>query len=277
VGAFYSDWMDSVVSEDVTAQFIDGLVRDPVAPPVETRDRAPDPVAADAEPAPSAAPSSRPDADRATGEARNVHASSDLIDEARRLEIGVLGSIQPGPNVLRTLAREDGVPINVNDLANRADGAVVGEALLRGLDGQGPIQLRRERGLPVLGQTAPPTSSAGIPTKVVLLPAIQELPILSSAPVSNGEATIRKQIEPGARRCYQRGLQADPTQAGKVVLTIQIGASGEVDSAVATQSGGLSAAVAQCIADVAKRARFDPPAAGGSLLRVPFNFVRQAG
>jgi hypothetical protein len=38
----------------------------------------------------------------------------------------------------------------------------------------------------------------------------------------------------------------------------------------------MSATVAKCIVDVAKRATFDRPAGGGgALLSVPFNFVRQ--
>jgi hypothetical protein len=107
-------------------------------------------------------------------------------------------------------------------------------------------------------------SSAGPPRKIVPLPVeVRSLPVLESAPVPNAEATIHKLIEPGARRCYESGLRVNPAQGGKLVIVIRIAISGEVDSAYIAQNGGLSADVAQCVARVAKRARFDPPGANG--------------
>jgi TonB family protein len=98
-----------------------------------------------------------------------------------------------------------------------------------------------------------------------------------SVPVSNAEAVIRRDIHPGAKRCYQKGLEADPTQSGKIVVLIKVAPNGEVDSASVASNSGLSAGVASCIASVARRAKFDPPGASGSTISVPFNFVKQGG
>ena len=39
---------------------------------------------------------------------------------------------------------------------------------------------------------------------------------------SNAEAVIRSQIHPGAKRCYQKGLENDPSQSGRIVILIVI-------------------------------------------------------
>jgi hypothetical protein len=98
-----------------------------------------------------------------------------------------------------------------------------------------------------------------------------------SVPVSNAEAVIRSQIHPGAKRCYQKGLENDPTQSGRIVILIKVSPSGEVDSASVASNSGLSGGVAGCIASVARRAKFDAPGASGSTISVPFNFVKQGG
>jgi hypothetical protein len=96
-----------------------------------------------------------------------------------------------------------------------------------------------------------------------------------TVPVANAEAVIRSQIHPGARRCYQIGLESDPNQAGRLVLQMQIGPNGEVSATNVTANSGLSARVIGCIVRVAKRAKFDAPGPSGSILSIPFNFVKQ--
>jgi membrane protein involved in colicin uptake len=98
-----------------------------------------------------------------------------------------------------------------------------------------------------------------------------------SVPVANAEAVIRSQIHPGAKKCYQRGLESDPTQAGKIVILIKVAPSGEVDTATVQSNTGISASVAACISAVARRAKFDAPGPSGSQISVPFNFVKQGG
>ena len=113
--------------------------------------------------------------------------------------------------------------------------------------------------------------------KVVPVGEVQYGGSSMSVPVSNAEAVIRSQIHPGAKRCYQKGLESDPTQAGRIVILIKVSPSGEVDSASVASNSGLSAGVAACIASVARRAKFDAPGANGSTISVPFNFVKQGG
>jgi hypothetical protein len=118
---------------------------------------------------------------------------------------------------------------------------------------------------------------AGTATKVVPVGDVQAGSTSMSVPVANAEAVIRMQIQPGAKRCYQKGLESDPSQNGKLVIMIKLAPSGEVDSATVATNSGLSPQVASCIAAVARRAKFDAPGASGSTLSVPFSFLKQGG
>jgi|SRR5579859_625763 len=93
-------------------------------------------------------------------------------------------------------------------------------------------------------------------------------------PVLDAEPVIREQIFPGVKRCYQQGLGGDPTAGGRVVLQLHVAADGGVDQAWAEPNSGISAAVTECIAQVARRAHFAPPGGDGSKIAIPFNFVR---
>jgi hypothetical protein len=109
----------------------------------------------------------------------------------------------------------------------------------------------------------PPASVATVP------PATD-----SGVPVSNAELVIRQQIHPGAKRCYQRGLDIDPTLVGRIVIFLRVDASGAVaESRVATILG-MSQDVAECIASVARKAHFEPPGQDGAKISIPFNFER---
>ena len=87
------------------------------------------------------------------------------------------------------------------------------------------------------------------------------------------ESVIRSQIFPAARKCYQRGLEQDPTQSGKLIISIKVDPSGEVSSASVVSNSGLSAQVASCIVSAAKRATFGQNP--GGTVQIPFNFVHQ--
>jgi hypothetical protein len=127
------------------------------------------------------------------------------------------------------------------------------------------------------GETGGASTGAGTIVKVVPVGDVQYTGSAMSVPVANAEAVIRSQIHPGAKKCYQRGLESDPTQAGKLVILIKVAPSGEVDTATVQSNSGLSASVASCIAAVARRAKFDAPGPSGSQISVPFNFVKQGG
>jgi outer membrane biosynthesis protein TonB len=277
VGAIYSDWMDSIVSEEkVTASLIDERVREVHPTAVESSDH-PSPNAPSAE-APTPAPTRT--TTPAAGAAPNKPSTADLVAEANALMIGVLAVLHAGPNIDRAIAGESGAPVDLNEIAMASGRIGYREGLLDGVETSGPIQ----PGKPARWEDLFPRSTGVVPTavgsarKVVPLPVdVRMLAPLESSPVPNAEATIHRLIEPGARRCYDNGLRVNPTQSGRLVLNLKIAANGEVDSADIAQNSGLSPDVAQCVRRVAKGARFDPPGPNGSLLSIPFNFLRQGG
>ena len=177
----------------------------------------------------------------------------------------------------RTLAHDSGAPVDLNEIATKSGAITTRGNLIGGMDPSGPIQPGRESNLRDLrvADTSPLLSAAGTPIRVVPSVAVRSLAPLVRGSVPDAEATIRKMIEPGARRCYQKGLEIDPSQSGKLVLVIEVAESGEVDSAYVANRSGLSVGVATCIASVAKGARFERPGAAGSTIIVPFNFLRQ--
>jgi hypothetical protein len=282
VGAMYSDWMDPVVNDDITAGLID-MVQKTLPPPVETTDlptasaaatdTAPTPQkeAPKAAATPSKSPSAAPDAKVVQG----------LLNEAEQAKIAILGALNGGPNISGAMKDDNGASVDLNSLANRQGG--ISNAGGNGLNlpggAGGPIRPGRGGDLSSLrgGDTGAVATGAGQATKVVPVGNVEFGGASASVPVSNAEAVIRTQIQPGAKRCYQKGLETDPSQSGKLVILIKVAPSGEVDSVSAASNSGLSAQVAGCIQSVARRAKFDAPGANGSTISVPFNFLKQGG
>jgi hypothetical protein len=91
---------------------------------------------------------------------------------------------------------------------------------------------------------------------------------------NNADAVVRGPIHASAKRCYQQGLRADPSQAGRVVIRIHVAPDGSVDQSAVTRNDGLARSVAECIADGARGVRFDAPGDSGATINIPFNFVR---
>jgi len=275
VGAMYSDWMDPVVNEDITAGLID-MVQRTVPPPVETSE-APTPSATTTETAaPTQAPKVQQAPPKAASAAPDAKVVQGLINEADQARIAILAALNGGPK------DDNGAPVDLNSLANRQGGIsnTGGNGLNLPGGAGGPIQPGRGGGglASLRGEkTGGASDSAGVAVKVVPIGNVSSEPAVASVPVSNAEAVIRSQVHPGAKRCYQKGLESDPSQAGKIVIIIKVAPSGEVDSATVASNSGLSAQVASCIATVAKRAKFDAPGASGSTISVPFNFVKQGG
>jgi hypothetical protein len=276
VGAMYSDWMDPVVSDDITAGLLD-MVQRTLPPPVETND-APTSSASstDTAPAPTQAPKAQPKGSQAPDQ----KVVAGLIQEADQARIAILAALNGGPNINGAMKDDNGAPVDLNSLANRSGGIsnTTGGLNLPGGAG-GPIHPGAGGGLQGLhgGETGGASTSAGTIVKVVPIGDVQYTGSAMSVPVANAEAVIRSQIHPGAKKCYQRGLESDPTQAGKIVILIKVAPSGEVDTVTVQSNSGLSATVAACISSVARRAKFDAPGPSGSQISVPFNFVKQGG
>jgi hypothetical protein len=280
IGAMYSDWMDPVVNDDITAGLLD-MVQKTVPPPVETSevpsstasstDTAPAPTQAPKQAAPSQKQGAAPDAKVVAG----------LLQEAEQARIAILSALNGGPNINGAMKDDNGAPVDLNSLANRSGGisnTAGGLNLPNGAGGpirpgQGGAGLQGLRG----GETGGASTSAGQATVVKIRGDVEYGGSTASVPVSNAEAVIRSQIHPGAKRCYQQGLESDPTQSGRLVILIKVAPSGEVDSVSVSSNSGLSSGVANCIQRVAKRAKFDAPGASGSSISVPFNFVKQGG
>ncbi len=94
----------------------------------------------------------------------------------------------------------------------------------------------------------------------------------ATARVENVEGVIESQIRPGANVCFQRGLESDPRQVGRIFVVIRVAPSGDVDSATVKSNDGVSEGVADCIVDVARRAKFEGQGPSGSQITVPFDF-----
>jgi hypothetical protein len=280
VGAMYSDWMDPVVNDDITAGLLD-MVQKTMPPPIETAEETPtaSATASDTAPTPTQAPKANSPS-KASGAAPDAKVVAGLMNEADQARIAILAALNGGTNIKGAMNDDNGAPVDLNSLANRSGGISNSNSLVSGVGGGGPIQPGRAGGgLQGLhgGETGGGSNNAGPERKIVPVGDVQYGGSQMSVPVSNAEATIRREIFPGAKRCYQKGLESDPTQAGKLVILIKVAPSGEVDSVSVSSNSGLSAQVASCITAVARRPKFDPPGANGSTLSVPFNFVKQGG
>ncbi len=276
VGAMYSDWMDPVVNDDITAGLLD-MVQKTLPPPVETTET-PTSTASSTDTAP--APTQAPKAQASKGGPPDQKVVQGLIQEADQARIAILAALNGGPNINGAMKDDNGAPVDLNSLANRSGGIsnTTGGLNLPGGAG-GPIRPGAGTGLGSLhgGETGGAATGVGTIVKVVPVGDVQYTGSAMSVPVANAEAVIRSQIHPGAKKCYQRGLESDPTQAGKLVVLIKVAPSGEVDTVTVQSNTGLSPSVANCIASVARRAKFDAPGPSGSQISVPFNFVKQGG
>jgi len=126
--------------------------------------------------------------------------------------------------------------------------------------------------------------------------------LFSSVPVSNAEAVVRTQIQPGVKRCYRKRLGVDASQSGTLVLVIKVAPDGRVDSVSADNDSVpcdtamahdpsfttstsvrhrpwcvLSEPVERCTQSVAKRATFEAPGGNGATITVPLNFSARGG
>ena len=103
----------------------------------------------------------------------------------------------------------------------------------------------------------------------------------SEHPGSRGPDVVRRVVRAhikDIRVCYNRGLERDPSLAGRVAIQFTIGPEGTVKSSV-VQSSTLSVAdrsTADCIAAAALQWRFPEPEGGGSVI-ISYPFVLETG
>lgn len=94
----------------------------------------------------------------------------------------------------------------------------------------------------------------------------------SSVASSSATIVVLEEILPGAKRCYQEGLAAEPRQLGTLVLLIEVAPGGQVATVSARSNTGLSEQVVRCTETVVRSARFPAPDANGSTVSVPLPF-----
>ena len=91
-----------------------------------------------------------------------------------------------------------------------------------------------------------------------------------AVPVDKAESLVRSRLEPAARRCYQSGLEKDPTEGGSVSLLLRVLPDGRVASVTIASNSGLSPGVVQCVVSAASSLSFHGPGGNGSVLSAGF-------
>lgn len=209
----------------------------------------------------------------------------------------MVGAIRPGAEIRRAIGAPAGqgeMPIDVWGFSSTGLVPFVIESELASCNtppSGGVVAAVPGRGL-VLGhvEEAPPASSV---PPVTVLPTTAPLPAATAAPddrtvqgpkgdVFIGSITaptpqpdregVLQTLRPRLRSCYQRGLEADPTMNGKLVIQLLVGAYGLVVSSTPTSNTGLSPTVVNCVSNVLHRAQFQPN--GPPTILVPLTFVQ---
>jgi hypothetical protein len=76
------------------------------------------------------------------------------------------------------------------------------------------------------------------------------------------------ELRPRFTRCYNK----EPPVTGAVTVRAELGPGGEVERADAVNVTGLSWAVADCIANAVRTARFEPPRGDDRTIHIPMKF-----
>lgn len=288
VGAMYSDWMDPVVGDDYSvAGLVDMMKNIPPPPVVEEPVVDPTANAAATSTAATAAPKSGGGAggkSAGAGQSKSAGSVGDkqaaaLAAQADQMQIQMLAALGGGASVQGALNRSDIPPVDLSSAAASGAGVAHGTGDLKVGGGGGAVQGGgKGGGLGGLGggtKGSGEGGSAGQERKVEGPKGDAQISgSTASVPISNADREIAK-LRPRFRQCYQTGLNSDPSMSGKVVITAKVGPNGEVSSANVSSNTGLSPSVASCIANVVKRASFDPPGGGGSTLNIPVTFLQQ--
>jgi hypothetical protein len=281
IGAMYSDWMDPVINDDLTAGGVIDMMKNIPPAPVETPVEATTAVAtATAAPTPAAAaPSGAPKAAGGAGKGSvSDRQAAALASQAEAIQMQMLAAFGGGSSVQGALNRGDIPPVDLSGAA--ASGAGVSASTGNGLNlGSGGGVVRPGGGgggLAGIGAThGSGSGSAGTESHVAGPTGDAQVGVTTATvAVSNAERVVAG-LRPGFRACYNQGLQSDPGMSGKVLVSAKISPNGEVASADAAQNSGLSAGVVQCILRKVRNAQFDAPGANGSTLQIPVTFIQQ--
>jgi hypothetical protein len=287
VGSIYSDWMDPIIDDEVDInQLLESVKQLPPPPPVEQPTDVAD-VAATAA-ATAEAPKSAGGSGKAAGgpgagggKVSDARASA-IANELAQLDMAMIGALNSGGTATQGVLSSGDVPTGLLDGAAQS-GAGVGQGGVAGLNmgGSGGGSVRPGAvgggGLASIGNTGtggPATAGSAAKVKGPVGNAQVGGAAVSGGSVSNASSVVAG-MAAGFRRCYNKGLQEDPSMKGSVRITAKIGPNGEVLSASPSGGGGLSGTVISCVTARVSSANFAPPEGGGATVVIPVTFVSQ--
>lgn len=283
IGTIYSDWMDPLVTDEFdVAQLLDTIKNLPAPPPVEEPKDTSETAAPTQAEAPKAATASAAKAEGGgkVSDARAVQISNEL----QQLDLQMLGALNSMGNATAGVLERGDVPMSLFDSAAASGAGASAFGGMAGLnigDGAGGVVRPGAAGnsLANIGDTqaaAATAASAAGAAKTVKGPtgSVSVGGAAVTGAVANAQGVVAG-MQAGFRRCYNRGLQTDPTMKGSVRITARIGPNGEVLSASPSGGGGLSGEVIGCVAARVQSAQFAPPDGGGATVVIPVSFVSQ--
>jgi len=278
VGAMYSDWLDPPVDDDLTlAGLVETLAQLPPPPPPEEKKESEEQKEDDSKPTKEVAKvvqKQAPKAAQPTGKLSTAQAAQ-LGKELSQLKMLAFASVADLGEATSVIMRSGDLPTGFLDADAAADrGTGFGNSL--GLSGGGGlITPGAGGGLRSLADTSAGSQGAAV-TKTTTGPKVS---VKVSSRVKAGSVSDTAQVvgsmSPGFKRCYRRGVEQAPDQAGAVTLTLRIGPGGEVSSVSASVSGNLSGGVVDCVKGVARGGQFAPPDGGSAVIDIPLSFVQQ--
>lgn len=284
IGAIYSDWLDPVVDYDVNVSALVETVRSlPAPPPVEEPEQDVPAEKARAE-APKAAPAPRPAEKAAPADGTKQHLSKTqaaaLSNELESLEMATLAALSGVGPATANVLRSGEVPTSALDAAAASEAGV-------SASGAGGLKLGGAGGTVRPGSAGGGLASIGASGKTggsgsgttVQVKGPSGSADVGTASVAGGSVSdasrVVAQMRARFRACYNRGLAANPDIEGKIALTIQVLATGQVSNVTATKTGNLPPEVVDCVKERAKSANFSPPQGGAAVVQVPVSFVKQ--
>jgi hypothetical protein len=287
VGSIYSDWMDPPIDDEVDmAQLVESLKQLPPPPPVEQPKENPDATVAATAAAVEAPKTGGQGGSKGAGPGAGKGNVSDaraaaIASEMAQLDMQMLGALNSSGNATASVLSSGDVPLGLLENA-AASGSGVGRGGIAGLNmgGGGGGTVRPGAvgggGLGQLGNTEAGSPAGAGSTQKVKGPVGNAQ--VGGASVSGGNvanaSSVVAGMSAGFRRCYNRGLQEDPSMKGSVRITARIGPNGEVLSATPSGSG-LSGTVVSCVVARVQSAQFAPPDGGGATIVIPVTFVSQ--
>ena len=276
IGAMYSDWMDPVVSDEFNIQGLVDLNK--ALPPVTPETPADTSAAATTATAASTAAAPKQTSSGAKGAVSDKQAAA-LAQQAEQMQMQMLAAFGGNTAVQGALNRSDIPPADLSNAA--ASGAGVSNAsgdLRLGTAGGGTVRPGSAGGglagivVTCGGGTGNGAGKEGAvkgPTGDAQIGATT-----ASVPVSDAERVVAG-LRPRFRSCYNKGLAQDPGMSGSVTIVTKVAPNGEVTTADASSTNGLSPDVVACIQKVVKNAQFTGPGGSGSTINIPVKFVQQ--